>query len=43
MVLGDIIMDSGLPEGGLSVLPCNAEIAEKIITDDRIKAYGYEF
>ena len=34
-------MDSGLPEGGLSVLPCDNKIAEKIITDERIKVFSF--
>ncbi len=41
LVLGDIIVESGLPEGGLSVLPCSSEIAEKIITDERIKVLSF--
>ena len=41
LVLGDIIMDSGLPEGCLSVLPCTNEVAEKIITDERIKVFSF--
>jgi glyceraldehyde-3-phosphate dehydrogenase (NADP+) len=40
LMLGDIVADSGLPEGGLSVLPCSGKVAEKIITDERIKANG---
>ncbi|MEW6713837.1 MAG: aldehyde dehydrogenase family protein [Nitrospirota bacterium] len=41
LMLGDIIMDSGLPEGGLSVLPCNGDIAEKILEDKRIKMLSF--
>ncbi len=41
LVLGDIIMESGMPEGGLSVLPCSSEIAEKVITDERIKIFSF--
>ncbi|MBI4679971.1 MAG: aldehyde dehydrogenase family protein, partial [Nitrospirae bacterium] len=41
LALGDIIMDSALPEGGLSVLPCDNKIAEKIITDERIKVFSF--
>ncbi|MBI4698582.1 MAG: aldehyde dehydrogenase family protein, partial [Nitrospirae bacterium] len=41
LLLGDIIIDSGLPEGGLSVLPCGNEVAGGIITDDRIKVFSF--
>jgi len=41
LLLGEIIMDSGLPEGGLSVLPCDGKVAEKIITDERIKVFSF--
>ncbi len=41
LMLGDIIMDSGLPEGGLSVFVCNHDDSEKIITDERIKVFSF--
>ncbi len=41
LMLGDIIMDSGLPEGGLSVLPCTGNVAEKILEDKRIKMLSF--
>lgn len=41
LMLGDITMDSGLPEGGLSVLPCNGNVAEKILEDKRIKMLSF--
>lgn len=41
LMLGDIIMDSGLPEGGLSVLPCTGNVAEKILEDERIKMLSF--
>ncbi|MBI4837831.1 MAG: aldehyde dehydrogenase family protein [Nitrospirae bacterium] len=41
LMLGDIIMDSGLPEGGLSIIPCSNETAGKIITDERIKVFSF--
>jgi glyceraldehyde-3-phosphate dehydrogenase (NADP+) len=41
LMLGDIIMDSGLPEGGLSVLPCSGDVAEKMLDDKRIKMLSF--
>ena len=41
LMLGDIIMDSGLPEGGLSVLSCSGSVAEKMLEDERIKALSF--
>lgn len=41
LILGEIIMESGLPEGGLSVLPCDNKIAERILSDDRIKVLSF--
>ncbi|MBI5676517.1 MAG: aldehyde dehydrogenase family protein [Nitrospirae bacterium] len=41
LMLGDIIMDSGLPEGGLSVLPCSGDVAERMLADKRIKMLSF--
>ncbi|MBI5196285.1 MAG: aldehyde dehydrogenase family protein [Nitrospirae bacterium] len=41
LMLGDIIMDSGLPEGCLSIIPCSNEVAGKIVTDERIKVFSF--
>jgi len=41
LMLGEIILDSGIPKGCLSVLPCGSKIAEKIITDERIKVLSF--
>ena len=41
LMLGEIIQDSGIPEGCLSILPCGSKIAEKIITDERIKVLSF--
>ncbi len=35
--LGEIAMESGLPSGALNILPCTAQAAEPLITDERIK------
>ncbi len=39
--LGEIIVESGLPEGGLSVLPCDGKTAESILADQRIKVLSF--
>lgn len=41
LMLGDIVMEAGLPEGGISVLPCSGQIAEKILIDKRIKVFSF--
>ncbi|MBS1111834.1 MAG: Lactaldehyde dehydrogenase [Nitrospirae bacterium] len=41
LMLGDIIMGSGLPEGALSVLPCTGSIAEQILEDKRVKMLSF--
>lgn len=41
LMLGDIIVESGLPEGCLSVLPCAGKVVEKIITDARIRVFSF--
>jgi glyceraldehyde-3-phosphate dehydrogenase (NADP+) len=40
-MLGDIIVEAGLPEGGLSVLPCRGKVAETIVTDTRIRVFSF--
>ncbi|MEK7313468.1 MAG: aldehyde dehydrogenase family protein [Deltaproteobacteria bacterium] len=37
IMLGRIINDSGLPQGGISVLPCSIPVAEGLVIDRRIK------
>jgi glyceraldehyde-3-phosphate dehydrogenase (NADP+) len=41
LLLGELIVGSGLPEGGLSVLPCDGKVAEKIIINERIKVFSF--
>jgi glyceraldehyde-3-phosphate dehydrogenase (NADP+) len=41
LMLGEIILDSGIPEGCLSILPCGSKIAEKIVMDERIKVLSF--
>lgn len=35
--LGAIAMEAGLPAGALNVIPCSADMAEPLITDERVK------
>jgi glyceraldehyde-3-phosphate dehydrogenase (NADP+) len=36
-----VLLDSGMPEGALSVLPCDVDVARPLITDERIKALSF--
>jgi len=37
LLLADIITGAGWPDGGISVVPCENEFAEKMVGDERIK------
>jgi len=39
--LGAILLDAGMPEGALSILPCDVDVARPLVTDDRIKALSF--
>lgn len=41
IVLGEILAETDLPEGAFSIFPCTNEIAEPIVTDDRIKLLSF--
>jgi glyceraldehyde-3-phosphate dehydrogenase (NADP+) len=41
LTLAEILLNSGIPEGCLSVLPCGSKVAEKIITDERVKVLSF--
>ncbi len=41
LMLGDILMESGLPEGAFSVLPTNRDCAARLVCDDRIKLLSF--
>ncbi|MBZ0157235.1 MAG: aldehyde dehydrogenase family protein [Alphaproteobacteria bacterium] len=41
LLLGEIVSGAGLPEGGISVIPCEVNIAEKFILDERIKVLSF--
>jgi glyceraldehyde-3-phosphate dehydrogenase (NADP+) len=35
--LGEIITEAGYPKGGVNIVPCSVEVAQPLITDERIK------
>jgi glyceraldehyde-3-phosphate dehydrogenase (NADP+) len=41
MILAEIAMETELPKGALSIVPCNTEIAEPLITDPRLKMLSF--
>jgi len=51
LLLGEIINDSGYPDGGLNIVPCGYKEADALLTDKRVKmltftgspAVGWEF
>jgi glyceraldehyde-3-phosphate dehydrogenase (NADP+) len=40
-VLGDMLHDAGLPPGGLSVLHCSPQIAQRMVEDERMKVLSF--
>ncbi len=41
LMLGEMITASGIPEGGLSVIPCDGKTAEAMLADQRIKVLSF--
>lgn len=41
LMLGEIIAQSGLPDGSVSILPCGNEAAEKMAMDERFKLLSF--
>ncbi len=41
LMLGEILVESGIPEGGVSILPCSGKIAEGMVSDHRIKVLSF--
>lgn len=41
IILGEIISETDLPEGSISVLPCKTALAEKMVKDDRIAMFTF--
>jgi acyl-CoA reductase-like NAD-dependent aldehyde dehydrogenase len=40
-VLGELLIEAGLPEGGLSVLHCTPEVAQRMVEDERMKVLSF--
>ena len=41
LMLGELISDAGFPAGGLNIVPCSILLAEKLVTDKRIKKLSF--
>jgi acyl-CoA reductase-like NAD-dependent aldehyde dehydrogenase len=41
LMLGNILMDSGIPEGAFSILPSTRQAASTLVTDDRIAMLSF--
>jgi acyl-CoA reductase-like NAD-dependent aldehyde dehydrogenase len=39
--LGELVLEAGFPKKALSVLPCSNAVAEKLVTDERIKMLSF--
>src|SRR3990167_6880109 len=40
-MLGELISEAGFPAGGLNIVPCSILLAEKLVTDKRIKKLSF--
>jgi acyl-CoA reductase-like NAD-dependent aldehyde dehydrogenase len=41
LLLGEVAVESGLPPGGLNVLPCNNTVAEQLVVDPRFTLLSF--
>ena len=41
LLLGEVFMQSGLPSGMLSIVPCANAVAERMVTDERFKMVSF--
>ena len=41
LLLGEVVLMSGLPAGAFSVLPCDNHVAEQMVTDPRFKVLSF--
>lgn len=41
LLLGEVIMEAGLPPGGLNVVPCDNILAERMVVDPRFKLLSF--
>ena len=41
LLLGDLLLEAGVPPGGLNVLPCDNRVAEQLVVDARFKLLSF--
>lgn len=41
LLLGELLMEAGVPPGGLNVLPCNNTVAEQLVVEPRFKLLSF--
>lgn len=41
LIMGEVLAESGLPEGAFSILPCHRDGADLFVTDDRLKLLSF--
>ncbi len=41
LIIGEILAETELPEGAFSILPCSPQVAEALVTDERIKLLSF--
>ncbi len=41
VLLGELMLDSGVPEGAINIISCSNEIAEKLVVDPRMKILSF--
>jgi acyl-CoA reductase-like NAD-dependent aldehyde dehydrogenase len=41
LLLGELLIEAGMPPEAFSVLPCNNELAERMVRDDRLKMVSF--
>ncbi|UCF77955.1 MAG: aldehyde dehydrogenase family protein [Candidatus Eiseniibacteriota bacterium] len=41
LMLGEILLEAGLPAEAISVLPCKASVAEGMVADERFKVFSF--
>lgn len=41
LLLGEVVMEAGIPQGGLNVVPCDNILAERMVVDPRFKLLSF--
>ncbi len=41
LIIGEILAETKLPKGAFSILPCTRDVADQIVTDDRLKLLSF--